>query len=103
MKEVRRETCRIVNPPSSVEPQPTTQGVFGSFQLGGDGGPGNADDLVDMIWETTRNPVRSPGGRGMRKSGASTQSDVIGQIVTLWCVGLNRSDCTTSAGRGLPV
>lgn len=50
-----------------------------------------------------RHPVRSPGGKVTRNSGASTQSDVMGHTETLECVGLKSSAWTTTAGRGLPV
>ena len=63
---------------------------------------GHADDLVATItWEATARPVLRAAGNEIRNSGASKQSDVIGQIVTLVWVGLKASDCTTSAGRGL--
>jgi hypothetical protein len=59
--------------------------------------------LSTITWDADFRPVRSPGGTLTRKSGASMQAVVIGQMVTLACVGLNESACTTSAGRGLPV
>ena len=64
---------------------------------------GTLTTLSTITWEATASPVRRPAGNEIRNSGASTQSDVIGQIVTLACVGLKASDCTTSAGRGLLV
>jgi hypothetical protein len=59
--------------------------------------------LSAITWDATARPVRSPGGKGMRNNGASTQSDVIGQIVMLAWVALKAFDCTTTAGRGLLV
>jgi len=59
--------------------------------------------LSTITWDASFRPVRSPGGRLTRKSGASMQTVVIGHMVTLACVGLKASPCTTSAGRGLPV
>ena len=53
--------------------------------------------------DVTTRPVRLPGGNATRNSGASTQSDAMGQRVMLACLALNASDCTTTAGLGLPV
>lgn len=59
--------------------------------------------LSTITWDADFNPVRAPDGTLTLKSGASMQAVVMGQMVTLACVALNASDCTTSAGRGLPV
>ena len=40
---------------------------------------GTLTTLSIITWETLRRPVRDPGGRVMRKRGASTQSLVIGR------------------------
>lgn len=64
---------------------------------------GTLTTLSIITCDGTSSPVRRPAGRDTRKSGASTQSDVMGQTVMLACVSLKASDCTTSAGRGLPV
>src|SRR5579884_1466613 len=55
-----------------------------------------------MACDGRRRPV-PPTARSIRKRGASIRVLVTGTIVRLACVSLKRSDCTTTAGRGLPV
>lgn len=43
----------------------------------------NRSTLSTMTWDAALSPVRGPGGRVRRNSGASTQSEVTGQIVPL--------------------
>ena len=47
--------------------------------------------LSTITWDAAYRPVRSPGGTLTRKSGASMQAVVIGQMDTLAWVGLNES------------
>jgi hypothetical protein len=68
-----------------------------------DGGARHTADLVDHHLGRRDQTGPIPGRQGDSNSGASTQSDVIGQTVMLACVALNRSDGTTTAGRGLPI
>ena len=58
--------------------------------------------LSAITCDLIRMPVSAPGSIVMRKSGASTNSDVIWQtMIEAWLSG-NASDCTITAGRGLP-
>ena len=58
--------------------------------------------LSIMSWDNERRPLAGDGSTVSRKIGASTSVLVSGTTVTLACVLLNKSDCITSAGRGLP-
>jgi len=55
-----------------------------------------------MICEFSASPFALDRLSGTLNNGASTSDDVTGHTVMLACVSLKRSDCTTTAGRGLP-
>ena len=57
----------------------------------------------DAIGVDTYPSTAAAANRRIRHIPASALPSNAFDIVTLWCVGLNRSDCMTSAGRGLPV
>ncbi|SDN45208.1 hypothetical protein SAMN05216360_108181 [Methylobacterium phyllostachyos] len=62
---------------------------------------GSAMILSTMICEVLRKPLVGLGSTVNRKSGASRNVLVTRQTRTL-SVPVSQSDCTTTAGRGLP-